>query len=194
MGGGKRCEECLLYALVCRTPSQFWLEHRDVLRWMRRVGMLRRGAPRERLERGQAPGHSEFAWRNAAGHLACNKPYHCFSKICCATILQYQNTTFISWQQMFLNAETLSMIPGFVREINHAFLWEGIRNGKHAVPAPGSAATAYTLLDRHRLQVRFPVMAQLNWWQTILAAVVASLVAIVVTMLVGWQYTQPIAA
>ena len=96
------------------------------------------GAPRERLERGQAPGHSEFAWRNAAGHLACNKPYHCFSKICCATILQYQNTTFISWQQMFLNAETLSMIPGFVLEINHAFLWEGIRNGKHAVPAPCS--------------------------------------------------------
>ena len=45
-------------------------------------------------------------------------------------------------------------------------------------------------------------MARLNWWQTILAAVVASLVAIVVTMLVaivvtmlvGWQYTQPIAA
>lgn len=72
------------------------------------------------------------------GHLACNKPYHCFSKICCATILQYQNTTFISWQQMFLNAETLSMIPGFVREINRAFLWEGIRNGKHAVPAPCS--------------------------------------------------------
>lgn len=55
-------------------------------------------------------------------------------------------------------------------------------------------ATAYTLLDRRRLQVRFPVMARLNWWQTILAAVVASLVAIVVTMLVGWQYTQPIAA
>lgn len=143
---------------------------------------------------GQAPGHSEFAWRNAAGHLACNKPYHCFSRICCATILQYQNTTFISWQQMFLNAETLSMIPGFVREINRAFLWEGIRNGKHAVPAPGSAAGAYTLLDRRRLQVRFPVMARLNWWQTILAAVVASLVAIVVTMLVGWQYTQSIAA
>lgn len=44
-------------------------------------------------------------------------------------------------------------------------------------------ATAYTLLDRRRLQVRFPVMARLNWWQTILAAVVASLVAIVVTML-----------
>ena len=95
---------------------------------------------------------------------------------------------------MFLNAETLSMIPGFVREINHAFLWEGIRNGKNAVPAPCSAATAYTLLDRRRLQVRLPVMARLNWWQTILAAVVASLVAIVVTMLVGWQYTQPIAA
>lgn len=147
------------------------------------------GAPRERLERGQAPGHSEFAWRNAAGHLACNKPYHCFSKICCATILQYQNTTFISWQQMFLNAETLSMIPGFVREINRAFLWEGIRNGK-----PMLTAAAYTLLDRRRLQVRFPAMARLNWWQTILAAVVASLVAIVVTMLVGWQYTQPIAA
>ena len=55
-------------------------------------------------------------------------------------------------------------------------------------------ATAYTLLDRRRLQVRFPVLARLNWWQTILAAVVASLVAIVVTMLVGWQYTQPIAA
>ena len=87
---------------------------------------------------------------------------------------------------MFLNAETLSMIPGFVREINRAFLWEGIRNGKHAVPAPGSAAGAYTLLDRRRLQV--------NWWQTILAAAVASLVVIVVTMLVGWQYTQPIAA
>ena len=104
------------------------------------------------------------------------------------------NTTFISCQQMFLNAETLSMISGFVREINRAFLWEGIRNGKHAVPAPGSAAAAYTLLDRRRLQVRFPVMARLNWWQTILAAVVASLVAIVVTMLVGWQYTQPIAA
>ena len=87
------------------------------------------------------------------------------------------------------------MIPGFVLEINHAFLWEGIRNGKHVVvPAPGSAATAYTLLDRRRLQVRFPVLARLNWWQTILAAVVASLVAIVVTMLVGWQYTQPIAA
>lgn len=48
-------------------------------------------------------------------------------------------------------------------------------------------ATAYTLLDRRRLQVRFPVMARLNWWQTILAAAVASLVAIVVTMLVGWQ-------
>ena len=47
-------------------------------------------------------------------------------------------------------------------------------------------ATAYTLLDRRRLQVRFPVLARLNWWQTILAAVVASLV--------GWQYTQPIAA
>lgn len=55
-------------------------------------------------------------------------------------------------------------------------------------------STAYTLLDRRRLQVRFPVLARLNWWQTILAAVVASLVAIVVTMLVGWQYTQPIAA
>ena len=55
-------------------------------------------------------------------------------------------------------------------------------------------STAYTLLDRRRLQVRFPVMARLNWWQTILAAAVASLVAIVVTMLVGWQYTQPIAA
>lgn len=55
-------------------------------------------------------------------------------------------------------------------------------------------ATAYTLLDRRRLQVRFPVLARLNWWQTILAAVVASLVAIVVTMLVGWQYTQPIVA
>lgn len=55
-------------------------------------------------------------------------------------------------------------------------------------------ATAYTLLDRRRLQVRFPVLARLNWWQTILAAVVASLVAIVVTMLVEWQYTQPIAA
>ena len=95
---------------------------------------------------------------------------------------------------MFLNAETLSMISGFIREINRAFLWEGIRNGKHAVAAPGSAAGAYTLLDRRRLQVRFPVMARLNWWQTILAAVVASLVAIVVTMLVGWQYTQPIAA
>ena len=147
---GERCEECLLYALARRTPSRFWLERRDVLRWMRRVGMLRRGnAPRERLERGQAPGHSEFAWRNAAGHLACNKPYHCFSKICCATILQYQNTTFISWQQMFLNAETLSMIPGFVREINHAFLWEGIRNGKHAVPAPCS----------QRLPIRFLIAA-----------------------------------
>lgn len=131
-------KNALLYALARRAPSQFWLERRVILRWMRRVGMLRRGAPRERLERGQAPGHSEFAWRNAAGHLACNKPYHCFSKICCATILQYQNTTFISWQQMFLNAETLSMIPGFVLEINHAFLWEGIRNGKHAVPAPCS--------------------------------------------------------
>lgn len=46
--------------------------------------------------------------------------------------------------------------------------------------------TAYTLLDRRRLQVRFPVLARLNWWQTILAAVVASLVAIVVTMLVEW--------
>ena len=55
-------------------------------------------------------------------------------------------------------------------------------------------ATVYTLLDRRRLQVRFPVLARLNWWQTILAAVVASLVVIVVTMLVGWQYTQPIAA
>lgn len=132
-------KNALLYALARRAPSQFWLERRVILRWMRRVGMLRRGnAPRERLERGQAPGHSEFAWRNAAGHLACNKPYHCFSKICCATNLQYQNTTFISWQQMFLNAETLSMIPGFVLEINHAFLWEGIRNGKHAVPAPCS--------------------------------------------------------
>ena len=47
---------------------------------------------------------------------------------------------------MFLNAETPSMIPGFVREINHAFLWEGIRNGKHAVPAqapqPASEASA----------------------------------------------------
>ena len=97
---------------------------------------------------------------------------------------------------MFLNAETPSMIPGFVREINHMFLSlrEGIRNGKNAASAPGSAAGAYTLLDRRRLQVRFPVMARLNWWQTILAAVVASLVAIVVTMLVGWQYTQPIAA
>lgn len=95
---------------------------------------------------------------------------------------------------MFLNAEILSMISGFIREINRAFLWEGIRNGKHAVPAPGSAATTYTLLDRRRLQVRFPVMARLNWWQTILTAVVVSLVVIVVTMLVGWQYTQPIAA
>lgn len=83
------------------------------------------------------------------GHLACNKPYHCFSKICCATILQYQNTTFISWQQMFLNAETLSMIPGFALEINHAFLWEGIRNGKHAVPAPCS----------QRLPIRFLIAA-----------------------------------
>ena len=46
-GGGKRCEECLLYALVCRTPSRFWLERRDVLRWMRCVGMLRRGERRE---------------------------------------------------------------------------------------------------------------------------------------------------
>ena len=55
-------------------------------------------------------------------------------------------------------------------------------------------ATAYALLDRRRLQVRFPALARLNWWQTILAAVVASLVTIVVTMLVGWQYTQPIAA
>ena len=54
--------------------------------------------------------------------------------------------------------------------------------------------TAYTLLDRRRLQVRFPALARLNWRQTILAAVVASLVAIVVTMLVEWQYTQPIAA
>ena len=114
-------KNALLYELARRTPSRLWLERRDVLRWMRRAGMLRRGqAPRERLERGQAPGHSEFAWRNAAGHLACNKPYHCFSKICCATILRYRNTTFISCQQMFLNAETLSMIPGFVREINHA--------------------------------------------------------------------------
>ena len=60
--------------------------------------------------------------------------------------------------------------------------------------SPMLTATAYTLLDRRRLQVRFPVMARLNWWQTILAAVVASLVAIVVTMLAGWQYTQPIAA
>ena len=55
-------------------------------------------------------------------------------------------------------------------------------------------AIAYTLLDRRRLQVRFSVLARLNWWQTILAAVMASLVAIVVTMLVGWRYTQPIAA
>lgn len=55
-------------------------------------------------------------------------------------------------------------------------------------------ATAYTLLDRRRLRAWFPVLARLNWWQTILAAVAASLVAIVVTMLVGWQYTQPIAA
>lgn len=55
-------------------------------------------------------------------------------------------------------------------------------------------ATAYALLDRRRLQVRFPALARLNWWQTILAAVVVSLVVIVVTMLVGWQYTQPIAA
>ena len=60
--------------------------------------------------------------------------------------------------------------------------------------SPRLTATAYTLLDRRRLQARFPVLARLNWWQTILAAVVASLVAIVVTMLVGWQYTQPIAA
>lgn len=60
--------------------------------------------------------------------------------------------------------------------------------------SPRLTAAAYALLDRRRLQVRFPVMARLNWWQTILAAVVASLVAIVVTMLVGWQYTQPIAA
>lgn len=143
-------KNALLYALARRMPSRFWLECCDVLRWMRRVGMLRRGqAPRERLERGQAPGHSESAWRNAAGHLACNKPYHCFSKICCATILQYQNTTFISWQQMFLNAETLSMIPGFVREINHAFLWEGIRSGKYAVPAPCS----------QRLPIRFLIAA-----------------------------------
>ena len=59
---------------------------------------------------------------------------------------------------------------------------------------PMLTVTAYTLLDRRRLQVRFPVLARLNWWQTILAAVVASLVAIVVTMLVEWQYTQPIAA
>lgn len=48
--------------------------------------------------------------------------------------------------------------------------------------SPRLTATAYTLLDRRRLQVRFPVLARLNWWQTILAAVVASLVAIVVWM------------
>lgn len=60
--------------------------------------------------------------------------------------------------------------------------------------SPRLTVIAYTLLDRRRFQVRFPVMARLNWWQTILAAVVASLVAIVVTMLIGWQYTQPIAA
>ena len=54
-------------------------------------------------------------------------------------------------------------------------------------------ALAYTLLDRRRLQARFPVLARLNWWQTILAAVMVSLAAIVITMLIGWQYTQPIA-
>ena len=139
-GQAKR-KKVALFALTCRAPLQFRLGSRrfavDAARPA--FGML---CGRMRCEtdekRGQAPGHSEFAWRNAAGRLACNKPYHCFSKICCATILQYQNTTFISWQQMFLNAETLSMIPGFVLEINHAFLWEGIRNGKHAVPAPCS--------------------------------------------------------
>ena len=47
--------------------------------------------------------------------------YHGFRESCCATILRFSNTTFISCQQMFLNAETPSMVPGFVREVNHAF-------------------------------------------------------------------------
>ncbi len=162
---------------------------------MRRVGMLRRGKRRESDWKGtKRPGTPNLRGGMRRGTWRATNRITVFRKSVAQQFLQYQNTIFISWQQMFLNAETLSMIPGFVREINHAFLWEGIRNGKHAVPAPGSAAGAYTLLDRRRLQVRFPVLARLNWWQTILAAVVASLVAIVVTMLVGWQYTQPIAA
>ena len=40
-------KNALLYALVCRTPLRFWLERRDVLRWMRRVGMLHKGERRE---------------------------------------------------------------------------------------------------------------------------------------------------
>ena len=44
--------------------------------------------------------------------------------------------------------------------------------------SPMLTATAYALLDRRRLQVRFPALARLNWWQTILAAAVASLVAV----------------
>ena len=36
-------KNALLYALARRAPSQFWLERRVILRWMRRVGMLRRG-------------------------------------------------------------------------------------------------------------------------------------------------------
>ena len=121
-GGASGAQNALLYALVCRTPSRFWLERRDVLRWMRCVGMLRRGGSAARATgKGPSARALRICVEECGGHLACNKPYHCFSKICCATILQYQNTTFISWQQMFLNAETLSMIPGFVLEINHAF-------------------------------------------------------------------------
>ena len=53
---GKRCEECLLYALPRRTPSRFWLERRDVLRWMRRVGMLRRGGRESDWKGAKRPG------------------------------------------------------------------------------------------------------------------------------------------
>ncbi len=52
------------------------------------------------------------------------------------------------------------------------------------------ASSSYALLDRRRLQKRFPVLARLNWWQTFLAAAVVSTIAIVITMIVGWPYTQ----
>ncbi len=56
------------------------------------------------------------------------------------------------------------------------------------------ASSSYALLDRRRLQVRFPALARLNWWQTFLAMAVVWAIAIVVTVIVGWPYTQTGAA